>query len=330
MTISTDSIEIIHSSLDRIWHYIEGEEFRGYDPYDVLNSNIDFARFGKWIPVLAIQLQKRNPVNLRPLLGIRKDYNPKGMGLLLQAYSILYERDRRPEIREKIEFLFNWLIDNYSRDYSGHAWGYNFDWASPAKLLKAYTPSIVVTAFVCKGIYRYYQATGDEQAGEILRSAGHFIIDDLSRTEYPEGICFSYTPIMKDCCYNANMLGAEVMSMLYKLYGQTNYLEYAQKAVEFTLARQHEDGHWNYSLNLDTGQERKQIDFHQGFVLESLQNIIKNIDSQDPKYLDALKKGRSFTNSINLPRTVNPCGGYRKNIQPIFIINPRELLHLHN
>ena len=121
MTIPSGSIDTLRTSLDRLLHYIEGEEFRGYDPYDALNSYIDFTRYGKWLPVLAIQLQKRNPVNLRPLLGIRKDYNPKGIGLLLQAYSILYERDKRPEIRANMEFLFDWLISNYSRDYSGHA-----------------------------------------------------------------------------------------------------------------------------------------------------------------------------------------------------------------
>jgi hypothetical protein len=294
LTIPSGSIDTVRSSLERLRGYIEGEDFRGYDPYDALNSYIDFTRFGKWVPVLAIQLQKRNPINLRSLLGIRKDYNPKGMGLLLQAYSMLSEWEKRPEIRANMEFLFDWLISNYTRGYSGYAWGYNFDWASPAKLLKAYTPSIVVTAFVCKGIYRYYQVTGDERAVEILRSAGYFIIDDLSRTETPEGICFSYTPIMADCCYNASMLGAEVMSILYKLYGDSRYLEFAEKAVEFTLARQHGDGHWNYSLDVDSGQERKQIDFHQGFVLESLHNFIKNSGIEKPEYIEALKKGVDY------------------------------------
>ncbi|HEX9659475.1 MAG TPA: hypothetical protein VGA18_04205, partial [Rhodothermales bacterium] len=70
-------------ALGRLRKWVEAEEFRGYDPYDTLTGSIDFRRFGKWAPIGAIQVQKRNPVNLRPALGIEKAYNPKGMGLFL-------------------------------------------------------------------------------------------------------------------------------------------------------------------------------------------------------------------------------------------------------
>ena len=37
------------------------EAFKGYDPYDTLNSSWPFGIIGKWGPVLAIQFQKRRP-----------------------------------------------------------------------------------------------------------------------------------------------------------------------------------------------------------------------------------------------------------------------------
>ena len=61
--------------------YIESQAFKGYDPYDTLNSPLPFHCLGKWGPVLAIQFQKRNPFNIRKLLGIKKEYNPKAIGL---------------------------------------------------------------------------------------------------------------------------------------------------------------------------------------------------------------------------------------------------------
>ena len=61
--------------------YIEKEQFKGYDPYDILNSNIKFNSFGNWCSVIATQLQKRNPINLRPYIGIKKEVNPKAFGL---------------------------------------------------------------------------------------------------------------------------------------------------------------------------------------------------------------------------------------------------------
>ncbi len=75
----------IFASLTRLQDYVESEGFKGYDPYDTLNSRFNFLQHGKWIPVLAIQLQKRNPVNFRRILGIPKAFNPKAIGLFLQA-----------------------------------------------------------------------------------------------------------------------------------------------------------------------------------------------------------------------------------------------------
>lgn len=280
-------------ALARLRAYIEAERFRGYDPYDTLNAGVDFSRLGKWSPVFAIQFQKRNPINIRPQLGIEKGYNPKGMGLLLEAYSILYEHNQEEETKETAEFLFNWLRVNASQGYSGSCWGYNFDWASPAKYLKAYTPSVVVTSFVGRGIYRYHQATKDPEALNVLRSACDFVMQDLPRLETRDGICFSYTPIVQDCCYNASMLGAELLSSVYAMTGEEVLRDLATQAVRFTVAHQHEDGRWNYSLDLDSVIERKQIDFHQGFILDSLHAYIQHTGA-DEKFRQALERGARF------------------------------------
>ena len=82
----------IHRSLHSLREYIEGEKFKGYDPYDTLTSPFPFKIFGKWGPIIATQIQKRNPFNARKLLRIKKDYNPKGLGLLLHSYSILQRK----------------------------------------------------------------------------------------------------------------------------------------------------------------------------------------------------------------------------------------------
>ncbi len=57
--------------------YVEKENFKGYDPYDTLNGWVPFHWLGKWGPAVATQIQKRNPINIRPLLGIKKTIIPK-------------------------------------------------------------------------------------------------------------------------------------------------------------------------------------------------------------------------------------------------------------
>ena len=91
MAPAFDNIKKARASVEA---YVENENFKGYDPYDTLNSTLPFNWLGKWGPVLAIQFQKRNPLNIRPAIGIKKEHNPKAIGLFLHAYSIKYLKDK--------------------------------------------------------------------------------------------------------------------------------------------------------------------------------------------------------------------------------------------
>ena len=281
-------------SLNRLSAFVEQEGFRGYDPYDTLNSPLPFGLFGNWGKVIAIQLQKRNPVNIRPLIGIRKEYNPKAMALFLHSYSLLYKKNGDKASADKMNFFFEWLIANYTKGYSGHCWGYNFVWASTQKTLRRFHPSIVVTAFVCKAIYQYYNVTNDKRAVQVLESASKYILNDLPISETKDGICFSYTDIIKDCCYNASMLGAEVLALLFSITGDQRLKEMALRATDFVIAHQHEDGHWNYDIDISTGNEKRQIDFHQGYVIDSIKEVVRHCDPHNVKYESAVKKGLDF------------------------------------
>ena len=120
-------------------NYCETENFKGWDPYDGLNSklfqktpfkNIFLSRLA-WI-----QLFKISPINLRKFLLVPKQYNPKGIGLFIEGYCNLYKIanggnsnfGNKAEILKKIIFLADLLIELQSKGYSGSCWGYNFDW----------------------------------------------------------------------------------------------------------------------------------------------------------------------------------------------------------
>lgn len=285
---------MISQSLEKLRAYIESERFKGYDPYDTLNSWVPFHWLGKWGPILAIQFQKRNPINIRPFIEIKKDYNPKAMGLFLQAYSILYAKTNKKEYLDKADFFFVWLKENYSKGYSGYCWGYNFPWHTPEKALPAFTPSSVVTSTNCKGIWQYYKATQDKKAEEALLNSAKFLLNDLPRYEDKTGLCISYTPVKKDICYNASLLAGETLAMCYNLTGESFYKDICTAIVDFAIVRQKEDGRWNYSQDIKTGQEREQIDFHQGYIIENIFEIKKLINISDPKWDASIEKGLKF------------------------------------
>lgn len=278
---------------EKLINYIESENFKGYDPYDTLNSPLPFHYLGKWGPVLAIQFQKRNPFNIRKLLGIKKEYNPKAVGLLLHSYSLQYQKEQDEACLEKMNFFFNWLLENRSKGYTNFCWGYNFDWASPVKFLEKFSPTIVVSGFISKGIFEYFLATKDEKAKEVLISIGEFVKNDLAWTNTPEGKCVSYSTKATDCCYNASMLGAELFARLYFLTKDESYKTLTTSLTDFTVAHQQIDGSWNYSIDVETGKERQQIDFHQGYVLDSVHYVLR-YTGENPVYLEALKKGATF------------------------------------
>lgn len=284
----------IDQSYSKLDQYVRNEHFAGYDPYDTLNSSIPFRKWGKWPPILAIQIQKRNPFGSRKLLRIKKGVNPKGLGLFLHSYSLAYQRNPDEGLRETMDDLFRQIKDCRTKGYQEYCWGYNFDWASPVKYLKAYSPTIVASVFIAKGIYAYYEATGSEEAYSVLVSIGDFIQNHLATTEDETGICFSYSVEMRDCCYNATLLGTEHFARLYHISGNEIYRQLAQKSASFVIHRQKPDGSWNYSLNYETGVERKQIDFHQGYILDSLHYYKTFGKDQSPQLEQAIRKGLQF------------------------------------
>ena len=289
--------ETQHRVLHQLRTYLEKESYKGYDPYDTLTSPLPFHWLGKWGPVIAIQVQKRNPINIRPLLGIKKATNPKAIGLLLHGYSIMAQREGE-QWKSTADELFNWLLENPSEGYQGISWGYPFDWASPVKYLKAYEPNIVATAFAARGIQAYYELTKDERAKDCLLKICTFIENHLEKTETEKGLAISYTPIARDCCYNASLLAAEVLAMGWQLSREGSYASQAQGALDLVVNRQFEDGHWNYSQDLKSGKERVQIDFHQGYVLESIHYITTALDLKDAKYTQAIDQGLDYYRTV--------------------------------
>ena len=90
---SKKKIKTLDYSLSSLGSYIEREKYKGFDPYDGLESSIFklLLKSSKYLRFLSQQLIKRFPINVRPFLFIKKGYNPVTLGLYIQSYSYLYE-----------------------------------------------------------------------------------------------------------------------------------------------------------------------------------------------------------------------------------------------
>jgi hypothetical protein len=298
-------------ALGALLSYCRKESWAGYDPYDGLNSPIAGILAGhKLSRTLITQLVKRSPINIRPLLKIKKSLNSKGLALAARAVALLCDRFERvlPEsirpqhdynpsnpddiaggLIDDFSFLINSLDSLRSSMVEEAAWGYNFDWQSRAFFAPKGTPNVVCTVFAAQAYLDWYERTGSARAFDIAKSSCRFLLDRLNRTEDSFGHCFSYTTLDHSRVHNINLLAAELLARVYSKTGDPEYREASEKALEYTIARQHADGWWPY------GEESSQgwIDsFHTGFMLVSLKGIGGYLRTE--RCLESLKRGYEF------------------------------------
>lgn len=277
---------------DRLLDYCRQEAWQGYDPYDGLNSSIyPLMPDSKLLRIALIQLVKRSPINLRPILGIEKGENPKGLALFVRALLSAYQTTKSDKYRRDAEELLERLWSLRSPGYDDRmCWGYNFDWQSRAFFVPKATPSIVCTTFVAQAWLDHYQLFNEESSLQAARSACDFLLQDLHRSQEEDGsFCFSYTPLDKSQVHNANLLGAELLARVAKFTHEVELIEIAVKSARFTIAKQSKDGSWPYG----TAENQTWIDnFHTGFNLVCLSRIIKQSGSND--WQNVLKSGLDF------------------------------------
>lgn len=294
------------SSFLSLKHYCEAEGFKGWDPYDGLNS-----RVFKALPLLkrsaicrlvVIQGFKRCPVNLRRLALVPKEYNAKGIGLFLQGYCNLVRAvDKFPGLQPKVgskqellthaRELADLLISLQSKGYSGACWGYNFDWqARRLFLFPKFTPTVVATCFCATALMEAYEVTGEREYLDVALSAADFVLKDLHRADCNGGFLFSYSPLKgNDTVYNASLLGSKLLSYCYHYTKNDKYAEAARKSVEACCAAQAADGSWVYGML----PVQSWIDsFHTGYNLDGL--IAYEEQTCDCSFHDNIEKGFDF------------------------------------
>jgi len=282
-------------AFEELEHYCKNEGFQGWDPYDGLTSKLFQATpilpKKRLTRLLWIQLIKKLPVNLRPILKIDKGYNPKGLALFISGYAKLSGIESyRNESIESINVLSEKLISLRTPGYSGNCWGYNFDWESRAFFQEKNTPTIVATTYAANALIDAYEATKNDRFLEVAISSKDFILKDLRRTYSKDGnLVFSYSPYDQTSVFNASLLGARLLSRIYSYTKEEKLIELAKKAISYCCDHQNENGSWYYS----TLPFHQWIDnFHTGFNLECIAEY--GSYTKDNSFQTHLNKGMNY------------------------------------
>lgn len=324
-------------SFRRLREYCEREGFKGWDPYDGLNSKVfqalPFLKKSALCRLVVIQGFKRCPVNLRRIALVPKEYNAKGIGLFLSGYCNLYNAVRSnpglekklgspDSLKSQIAELAELLISLQSKGYSGACWGYNFDWqARRLFLFPKFTPTVVATNFCATALMEAYEITGEKRHLEIALSAADFVVKDLHRTPFKDGFLFSYSPLQgNDTVFNASLLGSRLLSFCYRYTGNEEYRRLAEQSIKACCAGQKESGAWVYGML----PVQSWVDsFHTGYNLDALTAYQEQ--TGDKRYELYLEKGfeyyiRNFFEADGTPKY------YDNHTYPIDIHCPGQLL----
>ncbi|WP_299244507.1 delta-aminolevulinic acid dehydratase [uncultured Aquimarina sp.] len=314
----------LQKSFLKLRFYCENENFKGWDPYDGLNSWViqkTFLGRSRFFRLAWIQFFKRSPINFRKLAIVKKEYNPKGLGLFITGYCNLYRLEPKHEYFEKITKLSDKLLELQTPGYSGACWGYNFDWQARAFFQPKGTPTVVATTFIASALIDSYKITKVQKYLDTAISTSLFVLNDLNRTYDNNGnFSFSYSPLDKTQVFNASLLGAKLLSQIYEYTKDRNLLIEAEKAVKYVCDLQQENGAWSYG----TLSYHKWIDnFHTGYNLECIDTY--QTISGDNQFSENISKGLNYY--LNTFFTEEGISKYYNNsLYPIDIHAPAQLI----
>lgn len=273
----------------------EGQDYSGYSKFDALNSpalhSLSFDN--KWLRLFYIQIIKELPVNVRPLLKVRKSRNPKGIALFARALFFLYQESADLKYLEKGESLVRWLIENPSPGYKNLCWGYNFIWQNTIFLQNRHEPNAVVSTFVGEALVHAYRITQNEEYLIAARSVGDFIAQDLPvlhDSVDERAIAYVLRKVNAVVLNNQVLTGAFLIK-LSKHTDERKLMDIARRQINYTVNRRTEYFAWYYSHPKESSPITHD-NYHTGGILDGLLEFFE--ETGDDRYMQDYWKGLDF------------------------------------
>jgi hypothetical protein len=270
---------------------LEKNEYRGYDTFDGLNAKYlrPLTFESNLLRTILQQGVRRFPINLRPVLGISKEYSSKGMGFFARGFIRLHQVTGDTTWANRAKQCLKWLQENTSKGYSGACWGNHFDYQSRSFYLAKGEPTIVWTSLIGHAFLDAYGHFHDERYLQTAVSACEHILKDLSTFADGDALCISYIPSQNKQVHNSNTLGASFLARTYAITGNEAYRTLAEKAIKYTAKHQRADGSWYYG-------EKENLhwvdNFHSAYVLDCFKHYMTS--TGDNRFETNLKSGYDY------------------------------------
>ena len=174
------------------------DRYEGYSKHDGLNSPVlaRLAGRSRLRRLGAIQVVIRSPVDIRPLAGVRKARNAKGISLFARALLARHRMTGSAGDADEARELLDWLIAHPAPpDSTGSCWGYPYPWQDVGFFAPRDFPNRVVTSFVGQALLDGYETLEDSRYLDAARLAVRFLLEaPKTLFEDDDRRCLSYVP----------------------------------------------------------------------------------------------------------------------------------------
>ena len=271
------------------YNVIKGNAFKGYDPYDLLNSRFSFWEKLSPLGVFYLtQINKRSVINFRKFLGVELSLIPKGKSLILQ--SLIKQRALISTSITDIEFLVDSILKDKFENYSGACWGLPFEYVNRNGRRGKSVGDVVATAFVHQGLSAYWNLEISERIKPDILSCTNFVLKDLGLEETSQGMRLNYETQTSSTVLNSIGFASDILVRNYRIDRNLETLKIAEKLLDFIVHFQDDNGLFPYAVSKNI--KNYQTDFHQLYVISSLLNF--QISTYNYKYVNQIQKGLEF------------------------------------
>jgi hypothetical protein len=282
--------------LDRVLQTARSVGYEGYSKHDGLNSPAlaFLAGSSRLTRLGAIQVVTRSPVDIRPLVGVRKARNAKGLSLFARALLARHRMTGSADDAVEARGLLDWLIDHPAAGFDGLCWGYPYPWQDVGFFAPRGFPNRVVTAHVGQALVDGYETLQDDRYLDAANRAVWFLLAaPKTLFEDADRRCVSYVPspdidwIVMDVSALAGAIAAQVGA----ISGDGGLIREGGRLIRYVVSKQTDEGAWFYA-DPPSASHITHDNYHTGFILDAIQQY--GLSAGSDEFESAYRRGIDF------------------------------------
>jgi hypothetical protein len=260
--------------LDRVLDTGRALDFAGWSKHDALNARWleRIAGWSRWPRLIATQAVMRSPVDIRPLIRVRKARNAKGLSLFARALLARHRLTGDQHDAQQARQLLDWLDEHASTAFPGRAWGYPYPWQDVGFFATRDFPNRVVTSFVGQAMLDGYETLAEDRYLAAAHDAVRFLVEaPKTLFEDVDRRCVSYVPdpSVTWIVMDVSALAGALTARLGSLRGDPALIAEGGRLVRYVASKQTDGGAWFYA-EPPSASHISHDNYHTGFILDAL------------------------------------------------------------